>query len=164
MALTNDVLNNHLKCFDEGDLNGILSDYAPGAVMFTPDGPLRGADAMRPLFQAMIAEFKKPGASFTMNSSALKATILTLSGAQRLPTTYMSLPRTHSWCGTARSWPSHLPARSRPSAKATSSLRTDLGSVFGMKITLCALKRDVPQTAKQIELTIPPNVLARVIG
>ena len=59
MASTKDVLNNHLKCFDEGDLNGILSDYAPGAVMFTPDGPLRGADAMRPLFQALIAEFKK---------------------------------------------------------------------------------------------------------
>ena len=72
MALTNDVLNNHLKCFAEGDLNGILSDYAPGAVMFTPDGPLRGADAMRPLFQAMIAEFKKPGASFTMRQRCVE--------------------------------------------------------------------------------------------
>ena len=72
MASTNDVLNNHLKCFDEGDLNGILSDYAPGAVMFTPDGPLRGADAMRPLFQAMIAEFKKPGASFTMKQRCVE--------------------------------------------------------------------------------------------
>jgi ketosteroid isomerase-like protein len=72
MAATNDVLNNHLKCFAEGDLNGILSDYAPGAVMFTPDGPLRGADAMRPLFQAMIAEFKKPGASFTMKQHCVE--------------------------------------------------------------------------------------------
>ena len=72
MASTKDVLNNHLKCFDEGDLNGILSDYAPGAVMFTPDGPLRGADAMRPLFQALIAEFKKPGASFTMKQQCVE--------------------------------------------------------------------------------------------
>jgi ketosteroid isomerase-like protein len=66
MASTKDVLDNHLRCFSKGDLEGILSDYAPGAVMFTPDGPLRGADAMRPLFQALIAEFGKPGAVFTM--------------------------------------------------------------------------------------------------
>jgi len=43
MASTKDVLVNHLKCFDEGDLEGILSDYAPGAVLFTSDGPLRGS-------------------------------------------------------------------------------------------------------------------------
>ena len=66
MASTKDVLDNHLKCFGEGDLKGILSDYAPGAVLFTSDGPLRGADAIRPLFQAMIAEFGKPGATFSM--------------------------------------------------------------------------------------------------
>ena len=66
MVSTKDVLDHHLKCFDEGDLKGILSDYAPGAVLFTPDGPLRGTDAMRPLFEAMIAEFGKPGAAFSM--------------------------------------------------------------------------------------------------
>ena len=66
MVLTKDVLDHHLKCFGEGALDGILSDYAPGAVLFTSDGPLRGADAMRPLFQAMIAEFGKPGATFSM--------------------------------------------------------------------------------------------------
>jgi ketosteroid isomerase-like protein len=61
-----DVLDHHLNCFAEGDLNGILSDYATDAVLFTPDGPLRGADAIRPLFQAMVAEFGKPGATFRM--------------------------------------------------------------------------------------------------
>lgn len=66
MALTKDVLEHHLKCFGEGDLKGILSDYAPGAVLFTPDGALRGTDAIKPLFQAMIAEFGKPGAAFYM--------------------------------------------------------------------------------------------------
>ena len=61
-----DVLDRHLKCFGEGDLKGILSDYAPGAVLFTPDGPLVGADSIRPLFQAMVAEFAKPGAAFNL--------------------------------------------------------------------------------------------------
>jgi ketosteroid isomerase-like protein len=72
MASTKDVLDNHLRCFSKGDLEGILSDYAPGAVMFTPDGPLRGADAMRPLFQALIAEFGKPGAVFTMRQQIVE--------------------------------------------------------------------------------------------
>jgi ketosteroid isomerase-like protein len=66
MASTKDVLDHHLKCFGESDLKGILSDYAPGAVLFTLDGPLKGADAIRPLFQVMIAEFGKPGAAFSM--------------------------------------------------------------------------------------------------
>jgi len=72
MASPKDVLDNHLKCFGEGDLKGILSDYAPGAVLFTSDGPLRGADAIRPLFQAMIAEFGKPGASFSMKQQSVE--------------------------------------------------------------------------------------------
>jgi ketosteroid isomerase-like protein len=68
MASTKDVLDNHLKAFDQGDLNGVLSDYAPGAVFLTKDGALKGVDAIRPLFQALIAEFGKPGASWTAYS------------------------------------------------------------------------------------------------
>src|SRR4029434_7702440 len=63
MASVKDVIDHHLKCFDDGDLAGVLSDYAPGAVLFTPDGPLKGSEAIRPLFKAMIAEFGKPGAT-----------------------------------------------------------------------------------------------------
>src|SRR5262245_815855 len=72
MASTKEVLDNHLKCFGEGDLEGILSDYAPGAVMFTSDGLLTGSDAMRPLFQALIAEFGKPGAAFRMKRQSVE--------------------------------------------------------------------------------------------
>jgi ketosteroid isomerase-like protein len=72
MASTKEVLDHHLQCFGEGDLQGILSDYAPGAVLFTQGGPLRGADAMRPLFQAMIAEFGKPGAVFSMKQQSVE--------------------------------------------------------------------------------------------
>jgi ketosteroid isomerase-like protein len=66
MAATKDIVDRHLEFFDKGDLKGILSDYAPGAVLFTPNGPLRGPDAIRPFFQAMIAEFAKPGSAFSM--------------------------------------------------------------------------------------------------
>ena len=66
MASTKDVVDRHLESFGRRDLEGILSDYAPGAVLFTPEGPLRGKDAIRPFFQAMIAEFAKPGAAFRL--------------------------------------------------------------------------------------------------
>jgi ketosteroid isomerase-like protein len=66
MGSTKDVVDNHLKSFGQRDLKGILSDYAPGAVLFTPEGPLRGVDAIRPFFQAMLAEFGKPGAVFSL--------------------------------------------------------------------------------------------------
>ncbi len=64
MVSTKDVIDHHLKCFLERDLEGVLSDYAPDAVMFTATGPRRGADQIRPLFQAMLAEFGKPAAAF----------------------------------------------------------------------------------------------------
>lgn len=66
MISTKDVVDHHLKCFGEGDLKGILSDYTLGAVLFTPEGSLKGIDAIQELFQALIAEFGKPGATFSM--------------------------------------------------------------------------------------------------
>ena len=71
MSSTKDVLDHHLKCFGEGSVDGILSDYASTAVLFTPEGPLKGLDAIRPLFQAMFAEFGKPGAAFAMKQLAV---------------------------------------------------------------------------------------------
>jgi ketosteroid isomerase-like protein len=65
------VLDNHLQCFGEQDLDGILSDYATNAVLFTPDGVLKGPEAIKPLFQRMFAEFEKPGAVFAMQHVSL---------------------------------------------------------------------------------------------
>ena len=66
MKSTKEIIDHHLKAFAEQDLKGVLSDYAPGAIFIAPQGPLRGPDAIRPLFQAMIAEFAKPGAQFNL--------------------------------------------------------------------------------------------------
>jgi ketosteroid isomerase-like protein len=65
-VFTKNVLDHHLACFGRGDLEGVLSDYAPDAIMFTPDGTRRGVQAIRPLFEALIAEFGKPGSVFRM--------------------------------------------------------------------------------------------------
>ena len=37
MGATKEVLDRHLRSFGEHDLEGILSDYGPGAVLFTPE-------------------------------------------------------------------------------------------------------------------------------
>jgi ketosteroid isomerase-like protein len=66
MATTGDVLDQHLKCFGENDLDGVVADYSPDAVLFVPDRSLKGLDAIKPFFQAFFAEFAKPGASFSM--------------------------------------------------------------------------------------------------
>jgi len=66
MGSTKDVVDHHLRSLGELDLKGILSDYAPDAVVFTPEGPLRGLDAIRSLFQASLMEFGKPGTTFSL--------------------------------------------------------------------------------------------------
>ena len=72
MTSTKSVIDRHLKSFGVGDLEGILADYAPGAVMFTANGPLKGVAALRPMFLAMIAEFSKPGAAFHMQQQFIE--------------------------------------------------------------------------------------------
>jgi len=72
MTSTKDVIDHHLSAFAERDLKGVLSDYAPGAIFFTQKGLLKGVDAIRPLFEALIAEFRKPGATFSMKEQLVE--------------------------------------------------------------------------------------------
>jgi ketosteroid isomerase-like protein len=66
MMSTSDVLDHHLKCFGENDVDGILADYSPDAILFMPTGPLKGLNAIKPLFEGLVAEFAKPGSWFAM--------------------------------------------------------------------------------------------------
>lgn len=71
MKSTSDVLANHLRTFAEGNLEELLSDYAPDAVFFAQDGPRIGPAALRPMFGSLIAEFAKPGASFSLRQQSV---------------------------------------------------------------------------------------------
>ena len=66
MSSTQAVLDNHLQSFGAGNLDGILSDYDANAILFTPEGALKGPNEIKPLFERLLAEFGKPGASFAM--------------------------------------------------------------------------------------------------
>jgi ketosteroid isomerase-like protein len=37
MKSTNDVIDHHLKAINDGDVDAVLSDYAPDAVLFRSD-------------------------------------------------------------------------------------------------------------------------------
>jgi ketosteroid isomerase-like protein len=63
---TGDVLDRHLNAFAAYDLGGVIADYAPDAVLFSPAGPLKGPAAIKPLFEGLMSEFAKPGSCFQM--------------------------------------------------------------------------------------------------
>ena len=71
-ASTADVLAHHQKTFGASDLDGVLEDYAPDAVMFTPGGPVKGTDALRKTFQTLFAEWGKPGVKFEMKQQTVE--------------------------------------------------------------------------------------------
>ncbi len=66
MASTSDVLGHHLQAFGDGNLDEIMGDFRDDSVLFTPERPLKGLDAIRGLYVSMFEEFGKPGMSFEM--------------------------------------------------------------------------------------------------
>jgi predicted SnoaL-like aldol condensation-catalyzing enzyme len=61
---TQEVLRHHLNSF--GDIAGVMDDYTAESRIFTPEGLLRGSEAIRKFFAGFFEEFAKPGASFQM--------------------------------------------------------------------------------------------------
>lgn len=74
-AVTEKVLGHHLAAFGAGDVADIMSDYTTDSVLITPGGALRGLDQIRPLFEGLVAEFGKPGASFTLGTQIIEGDI-----------------------------------------------------------------------------------------
>jgi ketosteroid isomerase-like protein len=60
------VLDHHLSAFDSGDLAAILSDYAPDALLLTPDGTFRGHAQIRPVLQRLLDDIFASCRSFEM--------------------------------------------------------------------------------------------------
>ena len=70
-STTEEVLQRHVECFAEGDLDGLVSDYAADAVLFTPTGPLKGHQPIREFFRSLIDEFGQPGTTFSMQLQSI---------------------------------------------------------------------------------------------
>lgn len=66
MSTTSNVVAQHMRYFNEKNLDGVLAHYTPNSVLFIPGGPLKGLAAIRKFFQRFLAEFSKPGSRFYM--------------------------------------------------------------------------------------------------
>ena len=54
-------------------MEGILSDYAVGAFIIAPDGSVFTDRAqMRQLYEALVTEFGKPGATFSLDQTVIQ--------------------------------------------------------------------------------------------
>lgn len=64
---TAEVLDHHLAAFGAADVDEAMIDYADEAVFYTPDGPVRGAAAIRETFRRVFAEvFPRGGTTLQM--------------------------------------------------------------------------------------------------
>jgi uncharacterized protein (TIGR02246 family) len=72
---TQAVVTHHLEGFFAHDLQAVLADYAPDAVMIVPTGVLRGVNEIRPFFEALIVEFSQPGATFNLQQQEIEADV-----------------------------------------------------------------------------------------
>jgi SnoaL-like domain len=69
MTSTKEVIERHLRSFHDGDIERILEDYSPDAILFTPERLLKGRHDIRTLFQTLLADFAKPGGSDTLRTA-----------------------------------------------------------------------------------------------
>jgi hypothetical protein len=99
---TSDVLDHHIKAFVEFDLEGILADYATGAILFTPNGPLKGREALKPLFQGLFQNLRSPGLRLRCSTNGSTAITLTFCGLGRAGTIHTNSQPTRLWCGAGK--------------------------------------------------------------
>lgn len=71
MSTTESVLGHHLEMFDEGDLEGLMSDYADDAVLITQDGTLEGHDEIRAMYEDLLPEFSDSSVMFSLDEQTV---------------------------------------------------------------------------------------------
>src|SRR3990172_5428995 len=125
MASTKDVLDHHLHSFSEGNLKGILSDFAPDAVLFTPNGTLKGLRAIQPFFEASSLNLENRVLPSTCGSKPWKVITPTCCGARKPPPRRMKSPPTRSSFGTEKSLRSRSPQKSHRRADSASHISLD---------------------------------------
>lgn len=62
-----EIVDHHLKAFDDGDVDEIMKDYDPTSVLITPQGIARGPAEIRPLFEQFLSEYLPPGSRFEVD-------------------------------------------------------------------------------------------------
>ena len=103
MQSTKDVLDHHLKCFGECNLEGTLADYTSDAILFIPTGPLKGIPAIKPVFQPSLQSSENQVLHLSCTSNGLKEILRTSCGPPKQRTITMTLQRIRLWCKVGKS-------------------------------------------------------------
>lgn len=72
---TEEVLTKHLTSFGAGDVDAIMEDYTDDSVIVLQSGVLDGPEAIRGLFVALVAEFSKPGMTFSLDTTHISGNV-----------------------------------------------------------------------------------------
>lgn len=72
MSSTESVLTHHLEMFGDGNLDELMDDYAPDAVLITADETYRGEEEIRELFVGLLSEFDDPSVEFTLTEQVVE--------------------------------------------------------------------------------------------
>ena len=117
MPTTADVLDQHLRCFGENDLDGVVADYSSDAVLFVPDRPLEDRPQSSLFSRLFLRSLPSLARRFRCVSDTLTVNTHTYCGARKRQTIRTKLLPTLSLCGTERSWRSPLQPRLPRSAE-----------------------------------------------
>jgi len=69
--VTERVLNHHLQSFGAGNVAAIMEDYTDKSVIILPNGVLKGRGQIIGLYNALVAEFSKPGMKFKLTNTKI---------------------------------------------------------------------------------------------
>jgi ketosteroid isomerase-like protein len=72
VSQTQAIFDHHLQCFGTCNLEGIIEDYTDDSVLLTPQGAIRGREALRGFFTMAFAEFSKPGTTFAIKAAMVE--------------------------------------------------------------------------------------------
>jgi hypothetical protein len=68
-----------------------MADYSADAVFFSPEGALRGPEAIRGVFQKLFSEFSKPGASLRSRLTLIEGEYVYLVWTAETPDNFYDL-------------------------------------------------------------------------
>jgi ketosteroid isomerase-like protein len=82
-----EVLDHHLAAFGAADVDQVMIDYADEAVFYTPDGPVRGAVAIREAFRRIFADvFPREGSTLELRQRLAEEDVAYIVWSAETPT------------------------------------------------------------------------------
>ncbi len=86
---TGEILNHHVSAFMETDVNEIMKDFTEASELLTPEGALKGLNAIRSFFEEIFKVVPK-GATLEMKQSIIRNNIAYIVWAAESP--FVSIP------------------------------------------------------------------------